>query len=187
MVTKLKASVRFRSSKALLNSPPHATDTNNADIHNVQNSISESPTVERSLCDKRMPACTMSDIQSDQSHLPEKTKEEPNSQKPRKATGPQITHSKYVKDKSLASQKGQHKVVATKETQVVRSVILVAVIFVTCQMPLMMYTLARRFESQFDDQDDLTSKNLQKMPPPISKITGLVRIAKARNESLKYC
>ena len=160
MVTKLRASVRFRSSNAQPNSPPHATDTNNADIHNIQNSNSESHTVERSLCDKRMPASTIPDIPSD--HLTEKTKNEPKNQKLKKVSCSQITHSKYVKGKSLASQKGQHKVVATKETQVVRSVILVAVIFVTCQTPLMVYTLARRFESQFDDQDDLNSKNLQK-------------------------
>ncbi|KAK3765982.1 hypothetical protein RRG08_002225 [Elysia crispata] len=69
---------------------------------------------------------------------------------------------KSVKGKSLASDRGQHKVVATKETQVVRSVILVAVIFVTCQAPLMAYTLARRFESQFDDNDDMISGSGQK-------------------------
>ncbi|KAK3765987.1 hypothetical protein RRG08_002230 [Elysia crispata] len=143
MVTKLRASVRFRSSNAQPNSPPHATATNNADIHNIQNSNSESHTVERSLCDKRMPASTIPDIPSD--HLTEKTKNEPKNQKLKKVSCSQITHSKYVKGKSLASQKGQHKVVATKETQVVRSVILVAVIFVTCQTPLMVYTLARRY------------------------------------------
>ncbi|KAK3765980.1 hypothetical protein RRG08_002223 [Elysia crispata] len=63
-----------------------------------------------------------------------------------------------IKDKSLASDKAQHKVVSTEETQVLCSVILVAAIFVSCQTPLMAYTLAR-FQSQFDDEDNLKSKN----------------------------
>ena len=165
MVTKLKASVRFRSSNALANSQPHATAINSAEIQKVQSNITEltqSKTAERSLCDKWVSASTMAHIQSDQSHLPEKIKEESKNQKPKKVSYPQTNQIKSVKNKSMTPDQGQHKVVATKETQVVRSVILVAIIFVTCQTPLMVYTLARRFESQFDDQDDKDSKNLQK-------------------------
>ena len=183
MVTKLKASVRFRSSNAQHNSQPHATAINSAEIQNVQSNIPEltqSKTAERSLCDKWVSTSTMAHIQSDQSHLPEKIKEESKNQKPKKVSYPQTNQIKSAKNKSLTPDQGQHKVVATKETQVVRSVILVAAIFVTCQTPLMVYTLARRFESQFDDQDDKDSKNLQKyiflyvLCSNISKIFAMV-------------
>ncbi|KAK3748276.1 hypothetical protein RRG08_039528 [Elysia crispata] len=55
-------------------------------------------------------------------------------------------------EKLSASAPGKGKqVLSSREAQVVRSVILVASIFVTCQTPFMAYSLARRIETQFDD------------------------------------
>ena len=59
--------------------------------------------------------------------------------------------ARYKGKKLPSSEKGKQLILSSRETQVLRSVILVAAVFITCQAPLMAYTLARRFESQFDD------------------------------------
>ena len=162
MVTKLQASVRFRSSNTLPDPPSHYTVVNKDDIHSDQTSISEQKDILPS--DMNLPDAQVSVFytQDQKSQANEKTKSDAKTQPMKKKTCLQTTQIKSVKDKSLASDRGQHKVVATKETQVFRSVILVAVIFMICQAPLMAYTLARRFESQFDDNDDMISGSGQK-------------------------
>ncbi|KAK3747253.1 hypothetical protein RRG08_040647 [Elysia crispata] len=54
-------------------------------------------------------------------------------------------------EKSEASSR-KRQVLSSREAQVVRSVVLVAIVFITCQIPFTGYSLARRFESQFDIQ-----------------------------------
>ena len=150
MVTKLKASVRFRSSNALPKSPSHPTniseptDNSTSDI-NLHGSVD-----------------TLSNTQDHQAHATQKERNNGKTQPLKENSYPGRTQTKPFEDKSLVSDRVNHKVVLTKETQVVRSVILVATIFIICQTPLMAYTLARRFESQFDDQDDMSSEGVQK-------------------------
>ena len=50
-------------------------------------------------------------------------------------------------------EKSKSKIMSTREVKVLRSVILVAVIFVVCQVPFMTYSLARRLNSKFDDPE----------------------------------
>ena len=72
------------------------------------------------------------------------------------------SQSKTFKEKKLpSSETVKQQMLSSKEAQVVRSVILVAAVFVTCQTPLMAYTLARRFESQFDGNDEADEKYTQ--------------------------
>ena len=150
MVTKLKASVRFRSSNALPKSPSHPTniseptDNSTSDI-NLHGSVD-----------------TLSNTQDHQAHATQKERNNGKTQPLKENSYPRRTQTKPFGDKSLVSDRVNHKVVSTKETQVVRSVILVATIFIICQTPLMAYTLARRFESQIDDQDDMSSEGVQK-------------------------
>ncbi|KAK3743625.1 hypothetical protein RRG08_030748 [Elysia crispata] len=64
----------------------------------------------------------------------------------------QTSQTKTFKGKKLPSPEEEKKqMLSSKEAQVVRAVILVAAVFVTCQTPLMVYTLVRRFESEFDN------------------------------------
>ena len=51
--------------------------------------------------------------------------------------------------------KNKIQVMSTRDVKVLRSVILVAVIFVVCQVPFMTYSLVRRLQSRFDDPDGL--------------------------------
>ena len=62
--------------------------------------------------------------------------------------------SKHRVQRQEPPGKGNPQALSTREAQVVRSVVLVAVVFITCQLPSMTYSLARRFESQFDDRVD---------------------------------
>ena len=48
-------------------------------------------------------------------------------------------------------EKSRSQVMSSREVKVLRSVILVAVIFVVCQVPFMAYSLTRRLQSEFDD------------------------------------
>ena len=47
-------------------------------------------------------------------------------------------------------EKSKSQVMSTREVKVLRSVILVAVIFVVCQVPFMTYSLARRLQPEFN-------------------------------------
>ncbi|KAK3765984.1 hypothetical protein RRG08_002227 [Elysia crispata] len=163
MVTKLQASARFRLSNALPDPPSQPTVVNNDDIHRAQTCISEQTDISPS--DMNLPDNQSSVFNNHchhQSQAKEKTKNDAKTQPLEEESCPKTIQFKAVKKKSLASDRGQHNVVTPRETQVVRSVILVAIIFVTCQTPLMVTTLARRFESQFDDEDDMTGGKVQK-------------------------
>ncbi|KAK3753534.1 hypothetical protein RRG08_016549 [Elysia crispata] len=76
---------------------------------------------------------------------------------PNETNGQAPTKDRALKPKSSERKKvvstpsRGKQVLSSKEAQVVRSVILVACVFVTCQAPFMAYSLARRIESQFDD------------------------------------
>ena len=48
-------------------------------------------------------------------------------------------------------EKSRSQVMSSREVRVLRSVILVAFIFVICQVPFMVYSLTRRLQSEFDD------------------------------------
>ena len=164
MITKLQTSVRFRSSNALRNPQPLHTTTN-SDNDKFQSSQRSDPgKTEIVLSDVNPPdnQNSMANNSSHQFHSCQTKQSDAKARQIKDESCPEISQTKTLKDKSPASERGQHKGVHTREAQIVRSVILVAVIFVTCQTPLMTYTLARRFESQFDDQDDLMGGNVQK-------------------------
>ena len=58
-----------------------------------------------------------------------------------------------MESKATKDEKSKSKVISTRDVKVLRSVILVAVIFVVCQVPFMTYSLARRLNSKFDHPD----------------------------------
>ncbi|KAK3775402.1 hypothetical protein RRG08_002648 [Elysia crispata] len=118
MVTKLRASVRFRSSAGVTHSAE--THTDNRDV--AQAISSEQYTGKRT-----------SETKSCRQTSQTKT---------------------FFKGKKLPSSEAEkQQMLSNKEAQVVRAVILVAAVFVTCQTPLMAYTLARRFESEFNNDE----------------------------------
>ncbi|KAK3790539.1 hypothetical protein RRG08_060586 [Elysia crispata] len=47
-------------------------------------------------------------------------------------------------------ERSKDQILSSRELKILRSVILVAVIFIICQIPFMAYSLARRLESEFD-------------------------------------
>ena len=128
MVTKLRASVRFRSSAGAIHYAETHTGNRDVDLNNVQAISSE---------------------------------QDPGKQTLESISSRQMRWTKIFKGKSLpSSEKEKQQMLSRKEAQVERSVILVAAVFVTCQTPLMAYTLARRFESQFDGNDDADEKSI---------------------------
>ena len=119
MVTKLRASVRFRSSAGATHPAETHTGTRDVDLNNAQAVSSE---------------------------------QDPGKRIPESISSRQTSQTKTFKGKKLpSSEKEEQQVLSSKEAQVVRAVILVAAVFVTCQTPLMVYTLVRRFESQFNN------------------------------------
>ena len=48
-------------------------------------------------------------------------------------------------------ERSKDQILSSRELKILRSVILVAAIFVICQIPFMAYSLARRLETEFDD------------------------------------
>ena len=162
MVTKLRASVRFRSSAGGSHSAPTHTakiiDTSGVDLNNT--------TTIASNHDKAQPlehngSNVRGSLRSDNAAANHKVDRQ-------QATGNQTSkpinsfktnQTTLLKGRKLASsQKEKQQVLSSKEAQVVRAVILVAAVFVTCQTPLMAYTLARTFESQFDGNDQVDEK-----------------------------
>ena len=135
MVIKLQASAKFRSS---LSTKSVTTAVDNKEICRVQepNMIkthSKSYNADDSIHHRE----TFKEVND--ARLETKPRLEPKSVSPKR-------------EKPPASLPGKEKqVLSSREAQVVRSVILVASIFVTCQTPFMAYSLARRIESQFDD------------------------------------
>ncbi|KAK3767579.1 hypothetical protein RRG08_003840 [Elysia crispata] len=120
MVTKLRASVRFRSSVGATHPAETHADTRDGDLNNAQA------------------------ISSEQGAGKQASESE---------SSRQTSQTKTFKGKKLPSlEKEKQQVLSSKEAQVVRAVVLVAAVFVTCQTPFMAYTLARRFESQFDNE-----------------------------------
>ncbi|KAK3783879.1 hypothetical protein RRG08_048105 [Elysia crispata] len=109
MVTKLRASARFRSSAGATHSAETHTGTRDVDRNNAQ---------------------TISSEQDPGKRTPESISSRPTSQT-KTSKGNKLTSSEKEKQQMLSS----------KEAQVVRAVILVAAVFVTCQTPLMVYTL----------------------------------------------
>ena len=126
MVTKLRASVRFRSSAGATHSAE--THTGTSDVHlNYAQAISSEQDREKQTSESE--------------------------------TSGQTSKTKTFKGKKLpSSEKEKQGMISSKEAQVVRAVVLVAAVFVTCQTPLMAYTLARRFESQFDNKEEEDGK-----------------------------
>ena len=85
------------------------------------------------------------DVSKLRSQSPQETKD----QRPTKDLTPKPGSSRG-KETASSSNKGK-QVLSSKEAQVVRSVFFVACVFVTCQVPFMAYSLARRIDSHFDD------------------------------------
>ncbi|GFR99999.1 chemosensory receptor C [Elysia marginata] len=156
MVTKLQASARFRSSVAITN-PTQASvaggskNPETAHILSSQHDISLHS--EKKLSHNQDSVCSPSDKLQHHSHSKQTTA----------YNNQNLKKNIEIKPKSLTSQltwgsgknpvpleKGK-QVLSTRETQVLRSVIMVAVVFILCQFPLMSYTLARQIESQFDN------------------------------------
>ncbi|KAK3743627.1 hypothetical protein RRG08_030750 [Elysia crispata] len=134
MVTKLRASVRFRSSAGATHSAETETDTRDVDLNNVQAFTSE---------------------------------EDPGREASETKSSRQTNRTKtFKRQKQPSSEKEKQLMLSNREAQVVRAVILVAAVFVTCQTPLMAYTLARRFESQFDGNEQEGDKVI-KVPKAI--------------------
>ncbi|KAK3759583.1 hypothetical protein RRG08_020950 [Elysia crispata] len=80
------------------------------------------------------------------------SEQDPGKQISESKSSTQTGQTKTFKGKKLpSSEKKKQQMLSNREAQVVRVVILVAAVFVTCQTPLMAYTLVRRFESQFDN------------------------------------
>ncbi|KAK3768018.1 hypothetical protein RRG08_045033 [Elysia crispata] len=62
------------------------------------------------------------------------------------------TKLKASKNKKAVSTPNRgNQMLSSKEAQVVRSVVLVACVFIMCQTPFMAYSLARQIETKFDD------------------------------------
>ncbi|KAK3748275.1 hypothetical protein RRG08_039527 [Elysia crispata] len=126
MVIKLQASAKFRSSlstKSVTTAVDNEEIKTNLKSNNADGSIRHHETFK----------------EVNEERLETKPRLEPKSVSPKR-------------EKSPSSLPGKEKqVLSSREAQVVRSVILVASIFVTCQTPFMAYSLARRIESQFDD------------------------------------
>ena len=61
-----------------------------------------------------------------------------------------------IKSTATKDEKSKVQVMSTREIKILRAVILVAVIFVVCQIPFMVYSLGRRIQSEFDDDNGVS-------------------------------
>ena len=125
MVTKLQASARFRSSGFGAGPSQTILATNNVDVDFTETSIRQRAGSEE-LDDKSF-AGELRDTRTYKAISPPRAVQKP-----------------------AVSDREKHQVLSKRQAQVVRSVVLVAVVFITCQLPSMAYSLARRFESQFN-------------------------------------
>ncbi|KAK3733968.1 hypothetical protein RRG08_024768 [Elysia crispata] len=151
MVAKLRASVRFRSSIGATQAAATDADTSGIGLKNAQAISSEHAR------DQRVGYNNF--VLRDSVSKPETAENRKSKISSVKTDQTSTQHGKTMS----SSEKGKQQMLSSKETQVVRCVILVAAVFVTCQAPLMAYTLARRFESRFDDGDKQDGKFI-KMP-----------------------
>ena len=60
-----------------------------------------------------------------------------------------------IKITATKDEKSKIQVMSTREIKILRSVILVAVIFVVCQVPFIVYSLGRRLQSDFGDENEV--------------------------------
>ena len=140
MIFKLQASAKFRSSVYTNNS---STSGDKKNIDHVQKSgQADASSCKQNIFYKNGSA---SDQLDDSKICPQET----NYQGPAKDLSPKP--DSFERNKTVSAPGTVKEVLSSKEAQVVRSVVLVACVFVTCQVPFMAYSLARRIESQFDD------------------------------------
>ena len=158
MVTKLQTSARFRNSASRTIT---ATEQSSQPVGSV-------PASEEKVCgEQNLPDTkSVSDNQtSDASNDPSRSvqgrnlerfrpqTEEKTSGHNRRLQKKQKTNSKRGNPSQSGSKGTQQNVLSSREIQVIRSVVLMASVFVTCQIPLMAYSLARRFDSTFNPDE----------------------------------
>ncbi|KAK3696471.1 hypothetical protein RRG08_011473 [Elysia crispata] len=143
MVFKLQASAKFRSSLSTGNS---SSSGYNKEVCNAQESDQlEATPSKANVFDKDRSKSNNIDTfkgypSSDQ---------ETNDLEAVKDLSTKLKASK--KKKAVSTLNGGNQMLSSKEAQVVRSVVLVACVFIMCQTPFMAYTLARQIEPKFDD------------------------------------
>ena len=156
MVTKLQTSARFRNSASRTIT---ATEQSSQPVCSVPAS-EEKVSGEQNLPDTR----SVSDNQpSDASNNLSRSGQGRNLERFKPQTGEKTSgHNRRLQKKqntkrgnpSQSEGKGkQQNVLSSREIQVIRSVVLMASVFVTCQVPLMAYSLARRFDSTFNPDE----------------------------------
>ncbi|KAK3706695.1 hypothetical protein RRG08_019690 [Elysia crispata] len=156
MVAKLRASVRFRASIGAAHSAAAQADTNDGGLNNARATSSrhhptqplghnDSSSITSGVSQRPQSAQTTNDFVNRLQTVEKRGLEK----SPIKTN--KVTRHKGKSESS--SEKGNQEMLSSREAQVVRCVILVAAVFVICQAPLMAYTLARRFEPQFDSFD----------------------------------
>ncbi|GFS03867.1 chemosensory receptor C [Elysia marginata] len=149
LIAKLKASARFRCAISGTNplTPQAVRETDKHD--NFQTTFEQNQT----LCFES----NVSGAQDVISSLAQSTNKQMTTQHrtqiPKQGSSLQKAHTTHRKENPPTVNRGQRQMLSSREAQVIRSVILVAVVFITCQVPLMAYSLARRFESQFNAND----------------------------------
>ncbi|KAK3743628.1 hypothetical protein RRG08_030751 [Elysia crispata] len=169
MVTKLRASVRFRSSAGGSHSTPTHTaniiDTSGVDPNNtttIASNLDKAQPLEHngSIAQESLPYDNTKRLPSDKTANHNVNRQQAAGNRRSDLNNSVKTNQTILlKGRKLASsEKEKQQMLSSKEAQVVRAVILVAAVFVTCQTPLMAYTLARRFESQFDGNDQVDGK-----------------------------
>ena len=153
MVTKLQTSARFRNSASRTIT---ATEQSSQPVCSVPAS-EEKVAGEQNLPDTR----SVSDNRpSDASNNLSRSVQGRNLESFKLQTGEKTSgHNRRLQKKqktkrgnpSQSAVKGtQQNVLSSREIQVIRSVVLMASVFVTCQVPFMAYSLARRFDSRFN-------------------------------------
>ncbi|GFS22233.1 chemosensory receptor C [Elysia marginata] len=123
MVTKLRASARFRSSAS----------ASKPDTRQISSAGSDDLNSTRNANHDLSHPQNVNTIRNAELH----------------AVPPVKTKELAVENANLPNKR-KDQVLSSRESQVVRSVVLVAAVFITCQFPFMAYSLVRRFESQFD-------------------------------------
>ena len=70
-------------------------------------------------------------------------------------SNPEDKNDSKMESTATKDEKSKSQIMSIKEVKILQSVILVAVIFVVCQVPFMVYSLARRLHDEFDDPDGI--------------------------------